>query len=48
MLLLERGYQSAVQARKRKHILIEKNMPQEGMLKVLALAKKEREEWHVR
>ena len=29
--------------KEKKAFLIEKNMPQEGMLKVLALAKKERE-----
>nr|WP_178633355.1 histidine--tRNA ligase [uncultured Mediterraneibacter sp.] len=42
MLLMERGYK--VPTRKdKKAFLIEKNMPQEGMLKVLALAKAERE-----
>ena len=42
MLLMERGYK--VPTRKdKKAFLIEKNMPQDGMLKVLALAKAERE-----
>ena len=42
MLLMERGYK--VPTRKdKKAFLIEKNMPQEGMLKVLTLAKAERE-----
>ena len=39
MLLMERGYQSAGQARKKKAFLIEKNIPQEGMLKVLDTGK---------
>ena len=41
MLLLERGYQ-VPSSRDKKAFLIEKNMPQEGMLKVLNLAKAER------
>ena len=41
MLLLERGYQVPT-SRSKKAFLIEKNMPQEGMLKVLSLAKEER------
>ena len=41
MLLLERGYQVPA-SRDKKAFLIEKNMPQEGMLKVLNLAKAER------
>ena len=42
MLLMERGYKVPTRKEK-KAFLIEKNMPQEGMLKVLALAKAERE-----
>lgn len=42
MLLLERGYKVPT-SRPKKAFLIEKNMPQEGMLKVLNLAKAERE-----
>lgn len=42
MLLMERGYKVPT-SKEKKAFLIEKNMPQEGMLKVLALAKKERE-----
>lgn len=41
MLLLERGYKVPSSGEKRA-FLIEKNMPQEGMLKVLELAKTER------
>ncbi len=41
MLLLERGYQVPA-SRDKKAFLLEKNMPQEGMLKVLNLAKEER------
>lgn len=41
MLLLERGCQVPA-SRNKKVFLIEKNMPQEGMLKVLKLAKEER------
>lgn len=41
MLLLERGYQVPT-SRSKKAFLIEKNMPQGGMLKVLSLAKEER------
>lgn len=41
MLLLERGYQ-VPSSRDKKAFLIEKNMPQGGMLKVLNLAKAER------
>ena len=41
MLLLERGYQ-VPSSRDKKAFLIEKNMPQEGRLKVLNLAKAER------
>ena len=40
MLLLENGYE--VPSKEKKAFLIEKNMPKEGMLKVLDLAKKER------
>ena len=39
---MERGYKVPT-SKEKKAFLIEKNMPQEGMLKVLALAKKERE-----
>ena len=42
MLLLERGYQ-VPGSRTKKAFLIEKNMPQEGMLKVLSLAREERQ-----
>ena len=42
MLLLENGYQVPGKA-KRKAYLLEKNMPKEGMLKVLAMAKADRE-----
>ena len=42
MLLLENGYKIP-NARPKKAYLIEKNMPKEGMLKVLQLAKKDRE-----
>ena len=42
MLLLENGYQGGNKKTK-KAFLLEKNMPQEGLLKVLALAKAERE-----
>ena len=41
MLLLERDYQVPT-SKEKKAFLIEKNMPKEGMLKVLDLAKKER------
>ncbi|MBA4699739.1 MAG: histidine--tRNA ligase [Ruminococcus sp.] len=41
MLLLERGYKVPA-SRDKKVFLIEKDMPQEGMLKVLKLAKEER------
>ena len=41
MLLMERGYQ-VPGSRTKKAFLIEKNMPQEGMLKVLNLAREER------
>lgn len=41
MLLLERGYK-VPSSRSKKAFLIEKNMPQEGMLKVLTLAREER------
>ena len=41
MLLLERGYKVPA-SRNKKVFLIEKDMPQEGMLKVLKLAKEER------
>ena len=41
MLLMERGYKVPTNKEK-KAFLIEKNMPKEGMLKVLDLAKKER------
>ena len=43
MLLLERGYKVPT-SRNKKAFLIEKNMPAEGMLKVLNLAKAERAE----
>ena len=42
MLLMERGYQ-VPGSRKKKAFLIEKNMPQDGMLKVLNLAREERQ-----
>ncbi|HJB83004.1 histidine--tRNA ligase [Mediterraneibacter glycyrrhizinilyticus] len=42
MLLMERGYQ-VPGSRTKKAFLIEKNMPQEGMLKVLSLAREERQ-----
>ena len=42
MLLLERGYKVPT-SKPKKAFLIEKNMPQEGMLKILSLAKAERE-----
>lgn len=42
MLLLERGYKVPT-SKEKKAFLIEKKMPQEGMLKVLDLAKKERQ-----
>ena len=42
MLLLENGYQVPGKA-KRKAYLLEKNMPKEGMLKVLAMVKADRE-----
>ena len=41
MLLMERGYKVPT-SKEKKSFLIEKNMPKEGMLKVLDLAKKER------
>ena len=41
MLLMERGYKVPT-GKEKKAFLIEKNMPKEGMLKVLDLAKKER------
>ena len=41
MLLMERGYKVPT-SKEKKTFLIEKNMPKEGMLKVLDLAKKER------
>ena len=41
MLLMERGYKVPT-SKEKKEFLIEKNMPKEGMLKVLDLAKKER------
>ena len=41
MLLMERGYKGPT-SKEKKAFLIEKNMPKEGMLKVLDLAKKER------
>lgn len=41
MLLLERGYQVPT-GKEKKAFLIEKNMPAEGMLKVLELARAER------
>ena len=41
MLLMERGYQVPTRKEK-KAFLIEKNMPQAGMLKVLSLAREER------
>ena len=41
MLLMERGY-NVPTSKEKKAFLIEKNMPKEGMLKVLDLAKKER------
>lgn len=42
MLLLENGYECGNQKEKKAY-LIEKNMPQEGILKVLAMAKADRE-----
>lgn len=42
MLLMERGYQVPTRKTK-KAFLIEKNMPQEGMLKVLQAARKDRQ-----
>ena len=42
MLLMERSYQ-VPGSRTKKAFLIEKNMPQEGMLKVLSLAREERQ-----
>ncbi len=42
MLLLENGYVAGTQKERRAY-LIEKNMPKEGILKVLALAKADRE-----
>ena len=42
MLLMERGYQVPTRKEK-KAFLIEKNMPQAGMLKVLSLAREERQ-----
>ena len=42
MLLLENGYEPG-NKREKKVYLIEKNMPQEGILKVLAMAKADRE-----
>lgn len=42
MLLLENGYEPG-NKKEKKAFLIEKNMPQEGILKVLAMAKAERE-----
>lgn len=42
MLLLENGYEPG-NKKEKKAFLIEKNMPQEGILKVLAMAKTERE-----
>lgn len=42
MLLLENGYQVPTQKEK-KAFLIEKGMPQEGIIKILTLAKEERE-----
>ena len=42
MLLLERGYQ-VPDSREKKAFLVEKNMHQEGMLKVLELARNERQ-----
>ena len=41
MLLLERGF-VVPSGREKKAFLIEKNLPAEGMLKVLELAKRER------
>ena len=41
MLLLERGYEVPT-AKNKKAFLIEKGMNQEGLLKVLSLAKEER------
>ncbi len=41
MLLLERGYQVPTQKEKRAY-MIEKNMPQEGIMKVLQMAKEDR------
>ena len=41
MLLMDRGYEVPT-SKEKKAFLIEKNMPKEGMLKVLDLAKKER------
>ncbi len=43
MLLLERGYQVCA-GKEKKAFLIEKNMPADGMLKILTMAKKERAE----
>ena len=43
MLLLENGYECG-NKREKKAYLLEKNMPQEGLLKILALAKADREE----
>jgi len=42
MLLLENGYQCG-NKKEKKAYLIEKNMPQDGLLKVLAMAKADRE-----
>jgi len=42
MLLLENGYECGAKKEKKAY-LIEKNMPQEGLLKVLAMAKADRE-----
>ena len=42
MLLLENGYESG-NKKEKKAYMIEKNMPQEGILKVLAMAKADRE-----
>ena len=43
MLLLENGYEVPRKGEKKAY-LMEKNMPKEGVLKVLGLAKKDREE----
>lgn len=43
MLLLENGYEIEHASRKKAYLL-EKNMPKEGVLKVLSMAKKDREE----